>query len=121
MAEKEREVKELRDEVARVTGLVRSRTELQRNIEDNIQYRNSCREEEEMIKTIEGLEAQLASKGDLQMLKAEKKRADGDLLRLLSEVSVVIRQKSRALFHWFKVMFSLPIFILRSVKLFQDA
>lgn len=94
MAEKDRKVKSLRDEVARVASVVSNKTELKRNIEDNIQYRNSCREEEKMLEVIEGLEAQLTSKGDLQMLETDLKRANNDLQRLLSEVRVERRHYS---------------------------
>lgn len=99
MAEKDRQVKSLRDEVARLASVVVNETELKRNIEDNLQYRKSLRDEEELIQTIEGLQAQLASKGQLHMLEADLRRANGDLQRLLSEVGVVRRQNSRALFH----------------------
>jgi len=114
IAEKDREVKNLRDEIAKVAGLVGNRTEMKRNLEDNFQYRNSLREEKDMIEEIEGLQTELSSKGDLHMLEADLKRANGDLQRLLSEVGIGRRQNS---FNGAKVLFSILIYILRSVKI----
>lgn len=87
LSEKDRQVKSLRDDVAKVAGNLGHQTELKRNIDDNIQYRKLLRDEEEMTRTIEGLEEQLASKGDLHMLEADLKRAMADSQRLLSELN----------------------------------
>lgn len=90
-SEKENVVKSLRDEVAKLASVVGNQTELKRKIDDNLQYRKYCRDEEEMIQKIEELEKQLADKGDLQTLEADLKRAMNDLQKLLSEVSFLRR------------------------------
>lgn len=86
-SEKENVVKSLRDEVAKLASVVGNQTELKRKIDDNLQYRKYCRDEEEMIQKIEELEKQLADKGDLQTLEADLKRAMNDLQKLLSELN----------------------------------
>ncbi|KAG0587113.1 hypothetical protein KC19_2G141300 [Ceratodon purpureus] len=85
LSEKELQVKNFRDDLTKVAGNLGRQTELKRNIDDNIQYRKLLEDEEEMTRTIEELEEQLASKGDLRTLEADLKRANVDLQRLLSE------------------------------------
>ena len=87
-------MKSLRDDLAKVAGNLGRQTELKRNIDDNIQYRKLLEDEVNMTRTIEGLEEQLASKGDLHTLEANLKRANTDSQRLLSEVSPVRRPES---------------------------
>lgn len=98
LSEEDRQVKSLRDELAKVAASVGRQTELKRNIEDNIQYRKLLEEEEKMTRTIEELEEQLISMGNLHTLEADLRRANADLQRLLSEVSFLIRPESLVFF-----------------------
>lgn len=91
-------MKNLRDDLAKVGSNLGRQTELKRNIDDNIQYRKLLGDEEKMTRTIEGLEEQLASKGDLHALETDLKRANVDLQRLLSEVSFVGSPEFHAFF-----------------------
>lgn len=81
------EIESLQEEVDKHNKLLGNKVGLQRNIVDNLQYRETVAAEKEVKEEIEKMEENLVRYGELPVLESDLKRALGELQHMLSEVS----------------------------------
>eukprot|EP01018_Ginkgo_biloba_P035575 Gb_12673 [translate_table: standard] len=78
---------ELSAELTRSQELMRSQDQVKRNIDDNINYRKTKAEVDELAREIEALDDNIASVGELSTVEAELKKFLQEKEKLLSELN----------------------------------
>lgn len=78
---------EISAELNKCKDLMRNQDQLRRNIEDNLNYRTTKAEVEELTHEIESLEEQILKIGGIPAVEAELVKISRERERLLSEVS----------------------------------
>lgn len=83
------EIESLQEEVDKHNKVLGNKVGLQRNIVDNLQYRETVAAEKKVRDEIENMEEHLVRYGELPVLESDIKRAHGELQHMLSEVSLL--------------------------------
>jgi len=78
---------EISSELNRSQELLRSQDQVKRNIDDNINYRKTKAEVDELAQELEALEDKIVSIGELSAMETELKKCLQEKEKLLSDVS----------------------------------
>jgi hypothetical protein len=98
------EIESLQEEVDKHNKLLGNKVGLQRNIVDNLQYRETVAAEKEVKEEIEKMEERLVRYGELPVLESDLKRALGELQHMLSEVSLLGLKEIPFIFYFLIVL-----------------
>lgn len=79
--------KEILSELNKSKDLMRNQDQLKRNIEDNLNYRKTKAEVDELAREIESLEERILKVGGVSTFESELQKLSQERERLLSEVS----------------------------------
>ncbi|KAL3689049.1 hypothetical protein R1sor_015358 [Riccia sorocarpa] len=85
--EEEKKKAELLEELKKNKEYMADHGSVMRNIEDNLKYRKTVREVEELQKEMEALEEQVVAVGEASALETELRRTAGSIQNLLSQQS----------------------------------
>lgn len=83
--------KEISEEINKSKDLMRNQDQLRRNIEDNLNYRKTKSEVDELTREIESLEDRILKTGGIKTFEAELGKLSQERERLLSEVNIILR------------------------------
>lgn len=86
--EEEKKKAEVLEELKKNKEYMADHGSVMRNIDDNLKYRKTVKEVEELQKEIEALEEQMVATGEASSLEIELRRTAGIIQNLLSQVSV---------------------------------